>query len=249
MPMNRLALLACAAAISAPLTAAAQYALTTDWVNLRAGPAPEYPLVAQLPPRASVSVLGCLSNYSWCDVVAPGEARGWVYAGSLIYQDNSGPVLILHSGPSLGLPIVGFSLGAYWGNYYRERPWYHDRDRWDHWHREHRHRRDVRPPHYRSDLRPERPSHEVRPAPLPPREVRPPRPNDARPAPRPPSEVRPPRESGVRPTPRAPTDAQRREARPAPERPQAARPAPRHERHERDERGERGESRVPQAPR
>jgi uncharacterized protein YraI len=57
---------------------------TTGPVNLRAGPGRDYPLVSQLPGGLPVTVMGCMSDYRWCDVALP-NLRGWVYAGRLSY--------------------------------------------------------------------------------------------------------------------------------------------------------------------
>ena len=190
-----------AAALLAPFVAAAQQAQTSQWAQVRAGPAREYPLVMQLPPNAPVSVQGCVADYSWCDVITPGYGRGWIYGGSLVYPYQNGNVQIIQYGPRIGLPVVTFILGSYWGSYYRQRSWYGDRNRWDSWHHQHfRPGRRPPPPPHRPDVRPPRPPvGAIRPPPtLPPRPpgVRPPpppRPPVVRPQPpRPPGNVRPP---------------------------------------------------------
>lgn len=115
-----------------PAAAIAQtQAFTNSPVNLRAGPAPDYPVVSQLPGGAPVTVMGCVAGYSWCDVALP-NLRGWVYAGRLSYPYQGNNVPVLSYGTAIGLPIVSFSIGAYWGNYYRGRPWYRDQARWAH---------------------------------------------------------------------------------------------------------------------
>ena len=115
-----------------PAAAFAQaQAVTTSSVNLRAGPARDYPVVSQLPGGLPVTVMGCVAGYSWCDVATP-NLRGWVYAGRLNYAYQGNPVPVLSYGTAIGLPIVTFSIGTYWGNYYRGRPWYRDQSRWAH---------------------------------------------------------------------------------------------------------------------
>jgi len=166
--------------LSLPLAAVAQQAQTTRWVHVRAGPAPEYPLVTQLPPYVSVWVQGCISDYSWCDVITPDNNRGWVYGGNLVYPYQNGSVPIVQYGALIGLPIVTFFVGSYWGSYYRGRPWYGEWNRWDRW--SHDHFRPGRPG-YRPPLPPHRP------------DFRPPRPPDVRPPPRP----RPPGPPVMRP--------------------------------------------------
>ncbi|MFM0608968.1 SH3 domain-containing protein [Paraburkholderia sediminicola] len=118
--------------LALPAVASAQsQAYTNSTVNVRAGPASDYPVVTQLPGGVPVSVMGCISNYEWCDVAAP-NLRGWVYAGRLSYPYQGSNVPVMNYGTVIGLPIVTFSIGAYWGNYYRGRPWYGQQSRWAH---------------------------------------------------------------------------------------------------------------------
>ncbi|MGE8162041.1 SH3 domain-containing protein [Paraburkholderia sp. NPDC080076] len=125
-------LYAAAGALALPAVAGAQsQAYTNTTVNVRAGPAPDYPVVAQLPRGVPLSVMGCISNYQWCDVAAP-NLRGWAYAGSLSYPYQGANVPVMNYGTVIGLPIVTFSIGTYWGNYYRGRPWYGQQSRWAH---------------------------------------------------------------------------------------------------------------------
>ena len=111
-------------------TASAQsQAYTNQPVYLYAGPAQDYPVVAQLSSGQPLAVYGCVSGYTWCDV-AIAQARGWVYGGYLTYPYQGGNVPIMTYGPTIGLPLVTFSIGTYWDRYYRGRPWYGDRSRW-----------------------------------------------------------------------------------------------------------------------
>ncbi len=106
-------------------------AYTNSGAELYAGPAPDYPVVAQVPPGTALDVFGCLSDYSWCDVALPG-VRGWIDAQQLDYPYQGNYVPLLEYGAIIGVPVTGFAIGAYWDRYYRHRPWYHDRDRWEH---------------------------------------------------------------------------------------------------------------------
>jgi uncharacterized protein YraI len=112
-----------------PTAARAQAALTTTAVTLRAGPSTDYPQVLVLPTAAPVTVYGCLDGWSWCDVSFQAY-RGWVYGAYLSYPYQGNNVPILGFGATLGLPIISFSLGDYWGRYYQGRPWYGRRDYW-----------------------------------------------------------------------------------------------------------------------
>lgn len=171
----------------APVAVQAQgavaYAATT--LNMRAGPGPDYPIVAIVPPSVQLLVQGCVPDYTWCDVLYAGF-RGWVYAANINYPYQGRVVPLLDYGPAIGLTIFGFVLNDYWHDHYRDRRWYNDRDRW------------ASPPHYY------RPAPAPRPQFIPPRDTRPehPRlPQDAAPiGPR----TRP--QPGV--TPRAPREGQ-----------------------------------------
>ncbi|ACA92539.1 MULTISPECIES: SH3 domain-containing protein [Burkholderia cepacia complex] len=117
---------------AAPGVADAQSsAYTNSPAELFAGPAPDYPVVAQVPPATALDVFGCLSDYTWCDVALPG-VRGWIDAQLLDYPYQGNYVPLLEYGAIIGVPVTGFAIGAYWDRYYRHRPWYPDRDRWAH---------------------------------------------------------------------------------------------------------------------
>jgi len=111
--------------------ASAQNAFTSRPMNVRAGPNRAYPLVTQLGPGAPVDVHGCLSDWSWCDV-SFGDNRGWIYSGGLSFVYQGERVPLYSYGPSLGLPIITFSLMSYWNDYYHGRPWYAQRNSWAH---------------------------------------------------------------------------------------------------------------------
>ncbi|WP_322023013.1 SH3 domain-containing protein [Burkholderia sp. BCC1977] len=105
-------------------------AYTNSGAEIYAGPAPDYPVVAEVPPGTALDVLGCLSDYAWCDVALPG-VRGWIDAEQLDYPYQGNYVPLLEYGAIIGVPVTGFAIGAYWDRYYRHRPWFHDRDRWE----------------------------------------------------------------------------------------------------------------------
>ena len=118
-----------AAAALAPAVAHADLAVTTQGVNMRAGPDVSYPKVATLGPGVTVDVVGCVDGWQWCDVIV-GPNRGFVAAGYLSYRYSNAPVVISQGGPNLGIPLIAFSIGNYWDSYYRGRPWWNERNRW-----------------------------------------------------------------------------------------------------------------------
>jgi uncharacterized protein YraI len=122
-----------AGAMLSPSAAHAQqpnaYLLTN--VNLRAGPGTEYPVIITVPNRAQIEILGCLADYTWCDIVFEDE-RGWMRSIYLSYWYNEYYYPLRDYAPQLGLEIVSFDVDDYWGEYYQDRPFYAERARWEH---------------------------------------------------------------------------------------------------------------------
>jgi uncharacterized protein YraI len=116
--------------LAVSFAASAQDAFTTQTVNVRAGPDNSYPAVAVLGTGAPVHVMGCLDDWSWCDVIF-GDNRGWVYSPYLSYVYQGYRVPFYSYAPAFGIPIISFSVGSYWDRYYRGRPWYGRRDYWE----------------------------------------------------------------------------------------------------------------------
>ena len=113
--------------VSAAAFAADGYTVAT--VNMFAGPDPQYPQILTLDPGTPVDVQGCTTGWEWCDVIAAGN-RGWVAGPYIEYLYDNQPVIVTDYGPRIGIPIVTFTIGAYWGRYYASRPFYRDRARW-----------------------------------------------------------------------------------------------------------------------
>jgi uncharacterized protein YraI len=151
--------------LAIPVCVLAQQAYTTRGVSMRAGPSTQYPKVGRLGGGAPVTLIGCLGDWSWCDVIYA-NLRGWVYAPYLSYLYRGGPVPLYTYAPSLGIPIIGFSIGPYWDRYYRGRPWYGRRDYWIS--RPPPHVRPPGPPPRPAPPPPARPQPQPQPRPSPP---------------------------------------------------------------------------------
>lgn len=93
------------------------------------GPSPEYPPVVNLYGGEQVEVYGCLDDYDWCDVSFR-DYRGWMDAEQLSYPYEGRRVPLYDYGYYIGLPVLSFSLNDYWGRYYRNRPFFRERERW-----------------------------------------------------------------------------------------------------------------------
>lgn len=144
------------ATMAVPSLAAAQDAIVTTDLNMRAGPSTSFPVVDVIPASAPVDVHGCLTGYSWCDVSSQGS-RGWVSSSYLSYAANGSYVPLIEYTSDVEIPIIAYSVGSYWDTYYRDRPWYGERARWnnrwrDNWRDIRRDQRADR----RQDRRPDR---------------------------------------------------------------------------------------------
>ncbi len=178
--------------VAMPVFAQGMNGVVTSYVDLYAGPDVGYPTIAQLPAGTSVAIQGCTQGWGWCDVITMGT-RGWVAGTFVQYTYQSQPVYVSDYGARIGIPIVAFSIGLYWDNYYRNRPFYRNRDYW--YGRPYAPRPPPRPPGYRPGYRPPAPGYR----PPPNNGHRPPPPNNGHnPGNRPPSNpgTRPPPNQG-----------------------------------------------------
>lgn len=214
--MNLRTLLAAAAFLGVATGAAlAQNAYTTANVNMRSGPSTQYPAVTTLPNGAAVDVHGCLDGWTWCDTSWRGF-RGWVSGRYLQMLYNDRRVYLPDYAPRIGIPIITFSFGNYWDRWYRDRPWYRERDRWRDFTppRPPRPGAGTPPPPPPGGMRPRPPAPGPMPPPPPPgmnRPNLPPRPGAGAPPPPPPGMNRPnfPRPGGMNPPTRPNAEAPR----------------------------------------
>lgn len=102
---------------------AAGFAVATSDVNLRAGPSTAYPAVDVVPYGEDVRVHGCLRGRAWCDVSFAGQ-RGWMSSNYIAFVDGGRRYVGLPAVEAIEPPVISFSFGSYWDNYYRDRPFY-----------------------------------------------------------------------------------------------------------------------------
>lgn len=195
MPISRVKASLIAALLALTLLAPGAHAQQTAQarvdVNLRAGPNREFPVVSALYAGTVFTVLGCLGDYSWCDVQSPPH-RGWVAANNLmILQPDGNQAALNVAGAVIGIGVTTFILNNYWREHYYNRPWYGQSSYWNGRPVPYYGRPGYRPPppHYRPPppaYRP--PPHHHRPPPPPRPAYRPPPPHNNgayRPPPRP----------------------------------------------------------------
>ncbi|RFC62977.1 SH3 domain-containing protein [Fulvimarina endophytica] len=108
---------------------AAEKAIATADVNLRAGPSTSYPAVDIVGGGERVRVFGCLQTRSWCDVAFRG-ARGWMSSNYLAYLGQDRRYQGTRAVEIIAAPVITFEVGGYWDDHYRDRSFYRDRDRW-----------------------------------------------------------------------------------------------------------------------
>jgi uncharacterized protein YraI len=128
----RSAILAGFGLVFATLTpaAAATSAFVGVAISERAGPSPYYPVVADVPSGAPVTLYGCLTGGSWCDVSYAG-VRGWLPGSYVEAYYQSQPVFVPDYISLIAVPIIAFDIGVYWNDYYHDRPFFSDHARFE----------------------------------------------------------------------------------------------------------------------
>jgi uncharacterized protein YraI len=121
--------MAIALALFAPVFAYANDGFLVSDISLQSGPDSEYPPIGDLQAGTEVDVQGCIEGYAWCDVIV-GDDRGWVPGSYLEEEYENQPVFLVDYGPRIGIPVVSFSIGAYWDAHYHNRPFYGQRTEW-----------------------------------------------------------------------------------------------------------------------
>jgi len=110
-----------------PSLAQAAQGFIVDQTELKAGPDEQFPAVVEIQAGATVDVFGCLSGNSWCDVAFQ-QDRGWVSGQDLEVLFQSKRVKIVEVTTEI-VPVVSFEVATYWTRYYRDKPFFKDRER------------------------------------------------------------------------------------------------------------------------
>jgi hypothetical protein len=113
--------------------AAAEPALVTRNINLRAGPGTSFPIVASIPGGSTVDAADCKGE--WCSVHF-GKHAGHAIRTALDFGDGAGPPggppvagavpppPVVYGPPVYGPPVV-YGPGIYWGpGWYGRRRWW-----------------------------------------------------------------------------------------------------------------------------
>ncbi|HVZ14765.1 MAG TPA: SH3 domain-containing protein [Bauldia sp.] len=110
-----------------PVLAATFSGFTTANVNQRSGPSTAYPAITVIPAGSPITIYGCLSDDSWCDI-SWGPNRGWMSSAYLqvSYQSHRYPVR-----GYTGIPFITFNFGNYWNSYYQHKPFFSQKSKWD----------------------------------------------------------------------------------------------------------------------
>ncbi len=129
--MKKTILSLAALALCAPLWASAAEGFVVADISLQAGPDTQYPSIEQLYAGTNVSIQGCLQGWTWCDVIASNGDRGWVPGTFIEEAYNNQRVVVFDYGARIGIPVISFSIGAYWDHNYHSRPFYAERQQWE----------------------------------------------------------------------------------------------------------------------
>lgn len=132
--MKACTVLIASALLLAPLSvssghAAGRMAVAEANINVRAGPATRYPAVGLLTTGRQMTVHGCIKGFTWCDISTP-RIRGWVLAANIQAYHARRQVYVAMDAIELDIPVVTYSLRSYWDDYYRDRDFYGEIDRW-----------------------------------------------------------------------------------------------------------------------
>lgn len=115
-------------------------------LKVRSGPSARFPAVGVFGAGSELTIHGCLSRYTWCDVSASG-VRGWASGAHVQFVHEARRVYVPAYAPRVEIPIVTFNLTTYWEDYYRDRDFYGELDHWSHSHWDD----DASPPGWRDN--------------------------------------------------------------------------------------------------
>ncbi|MEJ0097392.1 MAG: SH3 domain-containing protein [Bauldia sp.] len=112
-----------------PAMASAATGYATANVNERAGPSTGFPAVTVIPAGTMVTIYGCLSDDTWCDISWNGN-RGWMSSSYLQVTYQSRRVVLHNYISDVGIPFITFDVGSYWGDHYKNRSFFGQESHW-----------------------------------------------------------------------------------------------------------------------
>jgi uncharacterized protein YraI len=71
-----------------------------------------------------------MQGFGWCDVIAPDNEHGWIYAANIGYRYQNAQLPVLTFGAAIGIPILTIGISSYWNEFYTDRSWFRDQPRW-----------------------------------------------------------------------------------------------------------------------
>lgn len=118
------------AVAATPAFAAPVSGFVTANVNERSGPSTSYPPIVVIPAGSRITIYGCLSDDSWCDISWRNN-RGWMSSKYLqaSYQSRRVPIRNYS-----GIPFITFNFGSYWDSHYKNRSFFNQRSKWSNFH-------------------------------------------------------------------------------------------------------------------
>ncbi|MBS0251799.1 MAG: SH3 domain-containing protein [Proteobacteria bacterium] len=129
-------------------------------LNIRSGPSVRFPAVGRLAAGSSMTIHGCVSRYTWCDVSASG-VRGWASGAHIQFVHEARRVYVPAYAARAEIPLVTFNLSSYWHDYYHDYGFYGEMERWNEYNWEN----DGDPPGWRDNWDDDHPDPDDEPEP------------------------------------------------------------------------------------
>ncbi len=77
------------------------FTVNTDWINVRQGPGPEYPIIDAIPRGEQYNIRGRNPSGTWLEFCCVKEQRGWIYAPYLIVNVDVNAIPTVRATPTI----------------------------------------------------------------------------------------------------------------------------------------------------